>query len=440
MWYIRFKSGDARRPASQEIGLFIFMPSKNKPEKKKIAAQEVVRFMSLAVVKDADLEETAFEVLRTGEFHDNRYGKFEITEEKLLALKKNFEENVLEVEVALDVNHEPENGAFAWLKSLEVRDVGDGKKGLFARFKDFTEDGKKFFREKIYKYFSVEFGPFSKVEDGKKVSIKDVLRGIALTNRPVIKGMQPTFLSEISNYSSHDMTIIKTLADELLKRDSVSKDDVAMLKKAYELAEGDMPAEEQVEAQAAVEQVEAKAEASAEAEAKDAEAKAKAEADAAEAAKAEAEKANNPEALQAAEKTLVEVNAKLAEANATVAKLQEEKQARTLAERADALILSEKSEGKGFSAVNKDAVTAFVKTLSDEQYTQFAELLPKYAMANLAELGATGAGILPDAKVKVGETTFAVQGADVDAEIKALAAKEKLSYFDASIKYAESKK
>lgn len=373
-----------------------------------------------------------FEILKTGQFYDSRYGKFEITEKLMDELVTNFESNLLEIDIALDINHDPEKGAFAWLKSLQRRD-----NRLYAVFKDFTLEGRKFLREKVYKYLSVEFAPFTKIEEDKEVTYKNVLRGIALTNRPVIKGMQPCFLSETIKVSNQkDMSIVKIFADELLKRNRVTQDDVAMLKTAF----SSLSEEEQSEAQESVEEVEAKAEESAAAEAKAAEEAAKAEAEAAAKAAEEAKATGDVAALQAAETRAQEFETKLAEATKLVVKYEEEKRARVLHERVESLILSEKNP-KGFSAAQKEGVSTFVSSLSDEQFTQFSELMPKFVTVNLAEFGSGASGNIPEgAEAKFGDSKLPVKDAEVDAQIRALAEKEKFSYFEASIKFAENLK
>ena len=187
-------------------------------------------------ISEEQLENTEFEVLKVGEYYDHRYGKFSVTQDLLEELKENFESNVLDIEVALDANHQPENGAYAWVRELTIHTGAHGELALFAKFKDFTEDALKFFKQKMFRYFSVEFAPFTKVVDGKKETVKNVLKGIALTNRPVIKGMQPTFLSEeVENNVNHDrnMQNVKLFAANLLKRDAVSKDDVDALMEMF---------------------------------------------------------------------------------------------------------------------------------------------------------------------------------------------------------------
>ena len=203
--------------------------------------------VNFADITDDDIYSQKYMILKTGQYYDPRYGDFKVTPKLLEALKKNFDDNVLGIDVAIDLNHNPAGGAFAWIKSLEI----EGN-ALYMVIKDVTEEGKKILKEKIYKYFSVEFGIFDCVKKGKKMSIHDVLKGVALTNRPVIKGMKPTFMSEdapvkdyVSNlfYNDSNMDTFKVFADKLLSEDSISAGDFETLKAMHKtLSEEDQEA------------------------------------------------------------------------------------------------------------------------------------------------------------------------------------------------------
>lgn len=337
---------------------------------------------------DMTLTQKKFEILKVGEFTDARYGKFEITEEKLLTLKKNFDDNVVKLDIALDLNHDPTGGAFAWINTLSV----EGGK-LFMTLKDITEEGRKILKQKVFKYFSVEFAPFDTIIDGKKATIKDVLRGVALTNRPVIKGMQPTFLSEDVNNSLNNQTMsfIVKLADDLLSRDKVTKQDAAFLRASLDEA----PEEEKTdEVEEKVAEVEAKAE-KAEADADEEEKSTKAE----KAEGEEEEKADEVEAVKAAE-----VSVKLSEANTKIAKLEAKESQREVADCVKSLMLSEENK-KGFSKDAYEDLSGFVATLSDEQREQFAKLVPKAVDATKLseEIGSHEVGVSNTEDAKLAE-------------------------------------
>ena len=354
--------------------------------KQRLLSQFLFREMQIS---EEQLENTEFEVLKVGEYYDHRYGKFSVTQELLEELKENFESNVLDIEVALDANHEPENGAYAWVRELTIHTGAHGELALFAKFKDFTEDALKFFKQKMFRYFSVEFAPFTKVVDGKKETVKNVLKGIALTNRPVIKGMQPTFLSEeVENNVNHDrnMQNVKLFAANLLKRDAVSKDDVDALMEMHAL----LSEEEQAEVKDDVAKVEAKAEESGEAEAEGTE-------DAAqqEGAGDEAEAETTPEGEDEPEEDAPE-GADLSEdasmslsEQKELADLREFKQNTVLSERVGAVTLSSDNL-TGFAKDSNEAVSEFVRTLSDDQWGMFQNLVGSVKTVDASMLSEEG--------------------------------------------------
>lgn len=322
------------------------------------------RILSFAEIKisEQELENTEFQVLRTGEFFDRRYGKFKVTKELLERIKKNFDENVLKIDVALDVGHDPNGGAYAWVKTLEVR--GDV---LYAKFRDFTEDAKKIFKQKIFKYFSVEFSPFETVKSGKKMTIKDVLRGIALTNRPVIKGMAPTFLSEGINsfIKNSNMSIVKMFCEELLQREAILSEDV----KALKLMFAALSEEEQAEAKESVDKVEAEAEKQAEEKTEEEKTEEKEEEE-----KEDPEKKEEDEGDEAVKAELAEMREAREKDAKELAELKAEKEERVLSEAVESVMLS-KDNLTGFSAEKEKDVRSFMKSLSEDQRAEFSEIL-----------------------------------------------------------------
>lgn len=336
----------------------------------------------LGEVTDSMLDTTEFEVLRTGTFYDPRYGTFEVTPTMLQNIQSNFMSNILGVEIAVDKNHEWGDGAVAWVKSL--RCVGDK---LYATFKDYTEEGKKLFKEKIFKYFSVEFAPFEKVSDnGDRTTVMDVLRGIAVTNRPVIKGMQPAFLSESLSLNIYRMDKFRQFSESLKGKDKISKEDLSMLKGMFAM----LSEEEQQAASQEVADAEAKVEAPAEPVAP-----------APEATPAEPAKSEDKELSE--KKTLAEVQdlknqvKALSEQNAkNEAKLKEKELSETFE---GALMLSEATK-VGFQKDAKEEVVAFMKLLSEDALAKFKALVPQVRNLDIATLGAS---VMSSARVETAD-------------------------------------
>lgn len=138
------------------------------------------------------------QVLKVGTFTDPRYGKFEITSKMLAEMVVNFEKGIRGVIPALDFGHDSEGRAAGWIKKLFLSE--DGTK-LFADV-ELSGSGKQAIESKDYGYISAEFQ--TKYQDNEtNKSHGNVLLGAALTNRPVIKGMESVLtLSETTQKES----------------------------------------------------------------------------------------------------------------------------------------------------------------------------------------------------------------------------------------------
>jgi hypothetical protein len=66
----------------------------------------------------------SMQILRTGEFSDPRYSRFEISKTMLADMVKNFSEGVRGVIPALDYKHESDDVAAGWFKALYLKDEG----------------------------------------------------------------------------------------------------------------------------------------------------------------------------------------------------------------------------------------------------------------------------------------------------------------------------
>jgi len=128
---------------------------------------------------------TRIQILKTGTFFDPRYGEFTFNPGHLLKLKENHEKKVRRIDIALDFSHETEQRAAAWFKNLTIENNGST---LFAEV-DWTPVGEKSVAEKEFRYISPDIMPNYKDNETLE-TFGPVLMGAALTNRPVIKGMQ----------------------------------------------------------------------------------------------------------------------------------------------------------------------------------------------------------------------------------------------------------
>lgn len=156
------------------------------------------------------------QVLRVGTFfHEGQI--VEVTKKHLNNMIKNFKDGVRGIDLMLDYSHESEKEAAAWFEDLYLSE--DGKE-LWAKV-DWTEDGADSVRKKKYRYISADFN-FAYKDNETLKEHGPTLLGAGLTNRPVIKKMNPTILSE-DNYDSKkedEMTLeeMKKENDELKKK------------------------------------------------------------------------------------------------------------------------------------------------------------------------------------------------------------------------------
>lgn len=323
------------------------------------------------------------EVLRTGTIFDRG---LKITEQMLDDFVKHFNENVVGQEISVNKDHS-DGVACGWLKNLY-------KEGtcLMATI-EWTIEGTMLIKNDLYKYVSCEFfDKYPRSTDGKVM--KNVFTGLALTNTPAMKNQKPLMLSEIKQYNLTNKTMFEKLLSELLKKEVVLDADLALAQTMLsELGE-----EEQLGYKEKMEALEAKM------------AKCKKEMEALEKEKAEMAKKGKKEEMAdksvanlLAEQTKLTEKMQLQEQELT--QLRVEKRMTALSEKANKIVLSEKTQ-LGLPVAKKDDAVAFMATLSDEQVETFVSL-----MSDLAQF---------DAGVK----GASVPSSDVSGEKTSLSAKE----------------
>lgn len=181
----------------------------------------------------------SMQILRTGEFSDPRYGRFEITKQMLAEMVANFAEGVRGVIPALDYKHESDDVAAGWFKRLYLMENGDE---LWADI-EMTPKGEKILGDKEFGYVSADFDTeYQDNETLKKFGC--VLLGAGLTNRPVIKRMESVIqLAEKDPVSEK----ISKLVKEGYPQDQAVAIALEMERKG-KLSEGEIKMEEQMKA------------------------------------------------------------------------------------------------------------------------------------------------------------------------------------------------
>lgn len=185
------------------------------------------------------------QILRVGTFfHEGK--AIDIKKSHLVKMIKNYKDGVRGIDLMLDYSHESEKEAAAWFQDLYLSE--DGKE-LWAKV-DWTEDGADAVRKKKYRYISADFN-FAYVDNEKLKDHGPTLLGAGLTNRPVVKKMNPTILSEHNLNEGNEMSFEekfkkeeeknKKLAAELaelkedMKKNNDKKDDAKFSEKEADL-------------------------------------------------------------------------------------------------------------------------------------------------------------------------------------------------------------
>jgi phage I-like protein len=128
-------------------------------------------------------------VTRAGQFHDPRYGDFEITRQMLSEMVLNFNAKTYGQAIFVDVAHNPDQGAAGTMTKLWV----DGDKLLASV--EWTPYGLTAIKERGYQYLSAEYHD-NWTDNEKRQPHGALLIGAALTIRPAIKRLDPIQLSE----------------------------------------------------------------------------------------------------------------------------------------------------------------------------------------------------------------------------------------------------
>lgn len=137
----------------------------------------------ILLADDADINKV--QLMRTGNF---RYydDTLEVTSEMLIEMKKNFDNGVRGVDLAVDYFHYANNEAAGWISDV-ILENNDTELWIAV---EWTEAARKKIMEKEIRYLSADFNMnYTDNESGEKYGA--VLNGAGLTNRPFIKGMNP---------------------------------------------------------------------------------------------------------------------------------------------------------------------------------------------------------------------------------------------------------
>lgn len=143
-------------------------------------------------ISESENYQSWIQAMPLGTYQHERYGKIEITDDRVARFADNVNKNVRETELDIDYDHKEYSGeAAGWVKQARA-EPGNGLWILV----EWTKKAYEAIKSKAYRYFSPEFNDeWSHPRTGEKY--KDVLFGGGITNRPFLKGIVPLNLSEI---------------------------------------------------------------------------------------------------------------------------------------------------------------------------------------------------------------------------------------------------
>lgn len=199
--------------------------------------QKIFSFAEIGEIQD---NRSKVQILRTWKFKHPQYWEFEITTKDLKEFKANFDAKKRGVDLAVDENHDGNHKAVGWYKEV----LQEWEK-LFAII-EWTKEGLQLLKDKVYKYFSPElYFDFQDEESGE--TIKNLLIGWGITNRPFFKNMEALAACEPENttkknyfLSMENMRTFKELNEALSSKDKLSFSELSEVRLAFsELSEGD---------------------------------------------------------------------------------------------------------------------------------------------------------------------------------------------------------
>lgn len=127
---------------------------------------------------------SSVQLLRKGAFQHAWHGLLEIDEPLFGSLIRNFDADARGIDIALDVEHMPDQGAAGWFRRLFTENSENELWGDV----EWTPAGRKLVEEGAFKYLSIEYDLEYADEEGGEHG--PTMLGAALTNRPFIKRMR----------------------------------------------------------------------------------------------------------------------------------------------------------------------------------------------------------------------------------------------------------
>lgn len=171
-------------------------------------------------------------LLRSGDFHTEKYGVIELTADDLQEMKVNFGNGLGMADegqtgLPIDYGHKSGENAAGWIRGLEIEADSEGSSTLWGTNVEWSESGKRALAGKEYKCLSSDFYPrtFGQwVDPESGIVAKNVIVGAGLTNKPMFTGNKPVLASEADAAAEGVKTVIYINASEKSKEKNMDLD------------------------------------------------------------------------------------------------------------------------------------------------------------------------------------------------------------------------
>ena len=157
-------------------------------------------------------------------------------------LVSNFDANVVNREIAADLDHFSASPSYGWIEALEARGRGTRQASLWATLR-WTPLGEDVIENELYKYTSVEMAFDFEDEFGETHG--NTVVGMALTNRPFLRGMREVTLNaqRFPDYWEEEPTAARRSREKMM---SLFHDLIAKLSGTITEETGEKPTEDEV--------------------------------------------------------------------------------------------------------------------------------------------------------------------------------------------------
>lgn len=171
------------------------------------------------------------QILRAGKyFHNGR--EITVRPEDLKKMALNFQENVRGIDLMIDFSHESEGEAAGWIENIYL---SENDSELWAKV-IWTPSGQDALINKKFRYISADFD-FNYQDNETLAEYGPTLFGAGLTNRPVVKKMQPVIQLSEKTYSEEKKMDLEQKIMELMDMMKALVAKVEMMEPKKEMAE-----------------------------------------------------------------------------------------------------------------------------------------------------------------------------------------------------------